>query len=74
MTRKSPVRGAQVQSAVAVAETGGLVPMMVGAAPASEAGAVTMPPCRDVVAEVPPETGRIEIVLAGGRRECAELP
>ena len=66
------MRGAQVQ--FAVAETGGLAPMMVGAAPASESGAVTMPPSRDVVAEVPLETSRIGIVLAGDRRGRAELP
>ena len=74
MMRKSRVRGTQVQFAGAVAGTGGLAPMMVGAAPASESSAATMRlPSDDVVAEVPRETGRIGIVLAGGRPGRAEL-
>ena len=49
--------------------TGGFVPVVVGAVPGREVGAATMhPPSDDPVAEVPPATGRMEIVLAGGRR------
>ena len=48
---------------------GGFVPVVVGAVPGREAGAATMhPPSDDPVAEVPPAPGRMEIVLAGGRR------
>ena len=52
-------------------ETGiaGFVPVVVGAAPGHEVGAATMhPPSDDPVAEGPPAAGRMEIVLAGGRR------
>ena len=49
--------------------TGGFVPVVVGAAPSHEVGAATMhPPSDDPVAGGPPATGRMEIVLAGGRR------
>ena len=49
--------------------TGGFVPVVVGAVPDRELGTATMhPPSDDPVAEVPPATGRMEIVLAGGRR------
>ena len=51
------------------AGTGRFVPVVVGAAPDPEAGAAAMrPPSEDVAAKGPPATGRIEIVLAGGRR------
>ena len=49
--------------------TGGFVPVVIGAVPGHEVGAATMhPPSDDPVAEGPPATGRMEIVLSGGRR------
>ncbi len=49
--------------------TGRFVPVVVEAAPGQEAGAAAMgPPSDDGVAQVPPAAGRVEIVLAGGRR------
>ena len=49
--------------------TGGFVPVVVGAVPGREVGAATMHPLSDdPVAAGPPATGRMEIVLAGGRR------
>ena len=51
------------------AGTGGFVPVVVRAVPGHEVGAATMhPPSDDPVAEVLPTAGRMEIVLAGGRR------
>ena len=48
---------------------GRFVPVVVGAVPGREVCAATMhPPSDDPVAEVPPATGRMEIVLAGRRR------
>ena len=48
---------------------GRFVPVVVEAGPGHEVGAATMhPPSDDPVAEVPPATGRMEIVLAGRRR------
>ena len=47
----------------------GFVPVVVGAVPGHEVGAATMrPPSDDPVAAGPPAAGRMEIVLAGGRR------
>ena len=52
-----------------VGGAGRFVPVLVEAAPGQEAGAAAMcPPSESVVAEVVPATGRMEIVLAGGRR------
>ena len=49
--------------------TGRFVPVVVEAAPGQEPDATTMsPPSESVVAEGQPATGRMEIVLAGGRR------
>ena len=49
--------------------TGRFVPVVVEGAPGQEAGAAAMgPPSDDGVAQVPPAAGRMEIVLAGGRR------
>ena len=49
--------------------TSGLVPVVVGVAAGRELGAATMPPpSDDPVAVGAPATGRMEIVLAGGRR------
>ena len=51
------------------AGTGRFVPVVVGAVPGHEVGAATMhPPSDDSVAAGPPAPGRMEIVLAGGRR------
>ena len=51
------------------AGTGRFVPVVVGAVPGHEVGAATMhPPSDDPVAAGPPAPGRMEIVLAGGRR------
>ena len=51
------------------AGTGLYVPVVVRAVPDPEAGAGAMrPPSGDVAVEGAPATGRIEIVLAGGRR------
>ena len=51
------------------AGTGRFVPVVVGAVPGHEVGAATMhPPSDDPVAAGPPAAGRMEIVLAGGRR------
>ena len=48
---------------------GRFVPVVVEAAPGQEPDAATMrPPSESVVAEDRPATGRMEIVLAGGRR------
>ncbi len=52
--------------------TGGIgrfVPVVVDAAPGREPDAATIsPPCKSVVTEDQPATGRMEIVLAGDRR------
>ena len=51
------------------AGAGRFVPVVVEAAPGQEPDAATMrPPSGSVVAEGRPATGRMEIVLAGGRR------
>ena len=51
------------------AGTGRFVPVVVGAVPGHKVGAATMhPPSDDPVAAGPPAPGRMEIVLAGGRR------
>ena len=48
---------------------GRFVPVVVEAAPGQEPAAATMsPPSESVVAAGQPATGRMEIVLAGGRR------
>ena len=48
---------------------GRFVPVVVEGAPSHEAGAAAMrPPSESVVAEGVPAAGRMEIVLAGGRR------
>ena len=52
-----------------VGGTGRFVPVVVEAAPGQETGATSMSPqSDDDVAEGAPATGRMEIVLAGGRR------
>ena len=49
--------------------TGRFVPVVVEAAPGQEPAAAAMsPPSESIVAEGQPATGRMEIVLAGGRR------
>ena len=52
-----------------VGGAGRFVPVVVEAAPGQEPAAATMcPPSESVVAEDVPATGRMEIVLSGGRR------